>query len=195
MSLDSRYQAEWRLIYALVVAGKSAKFAERVLAKLFPEFGDRSPFEQVRDWISAGWLLSKLREAKSGTYGRLERALEQIVELDAETCSIEELEAVHGIGPKTARFFLLWTRPGVKYAALDVHVLKFLNRLGFTNLHGTPPAGKTYAKLERIFIGLAEKIGVSARELDVTVWRAYRDGDEDALFADLAPYGIKETTR
>ncbi len=192
MTLDSQYQAEWRLIYALVVAGKSSEFAERVLAKLFPEFGGRSPFEHVRDWISAGWLLEKLREAKSGTYRRLERALEEVVELDAETCSIEELEAVHGIGPKTARFFLLWTRPSVKYAALDVHVLKFLNRLGFTNLHGTPPAGKTYAKLERIFIGLAEKIGVSPRGLDILVWQAYHDGDEDALFADLASHGIKE---
>lgn len=192
---DSRWAAEWKLLYAMVVAGKAAKFADRVMVRLIDdEDPGVYPFEQIRAMILAGELDEALRRSRSGNYRKFAKGFPEVIKLDAETCSVEELESIHGIGGKTSRFFLLWTRPDVRYAALDTHVMKFLKRLGHTKAMGTPPAqGKTYKRLERIFLAIALKLKVSARDLDYSVWKSYADGAEEELFETLeADYNLKE---
>ncbi len=192
---DSRWAAEWKLLYAVIVAGKSAKFADRVMVRLIDDSDpDGYPFDQIRAMILGSDLDNRLRRARSGNYRKFAKCFPKLVKLDAETCSIEELEAIHGIGGKTSRFFLLWTRPDARYAALDTHVMKFLNRLGHTKSRQTPPAGtKTYQKLETIFLAIASRMGVSARELDYSVWLSYSQGAEEELFQNLeAEYNLKE---
>lgn len=192
---DSRWSAEWRLIYSVIVAGKSAKFTDAVMRRLIFDGKGRSyPFDQVRNRITSNSLGEWLRINRTGAYGRLEKCLPELVKLNPETCSIEELEEIHGIRFKTSRFFMLWTRPGVRYAALDTHVMKFLRRLGHTKNRATPGSSTAYQALENIFLAIAAKVELSARELDFTVWDSYAKGEEDALFEVLETYGIKESS-
>jgi len=169
---ESLWEIQARLIYAPIVAGKSAKFANDVVVKLL-QYPGEMPFEIIRNLIRRGKLLHALKTCKTGSYGRLSKCLPKLIELDAETCTIEELEAVHGIGPKTARFFLLWTRPSVRYAALDTHILKYLRSLGYDAPKSTPQNPKRYKELEEIFLKEADKQGKTARELDYEVWEKH----------------------
>lgn len=191
---DSKWSAEWKLIYSLIVAGKTAKLADNVMTRLISdENPDVYPFDQIRDQMLDGDLKPWLMLCRTGNYGKFAKAFPDIVKLDAETCSLEELEAIHGIGAKTSRFFLLWTRPGVRYAALDTHVMKFLRRLGYTTATATPVNMGIYRSLERKFLELCTKIDVEPRQLDWWVWKAYVDKTEDGLFETLKTYGIKES--
>ena len=57
-------------------------------------------------------LNAMLQSASTGNYGRISRALFNVVKagLDLRTVMPEKLERFHGIGPKTARFFVIWIR-------------------------------------------------------------------------------------
>lgn len=162
-----------RLIYSVIVAGKSAKFADAVLARLKEyRIWKESPFELFKRLIREGTIASVLRAIRSGNYGKLEKCMRELVKakkLDLMTCTPAQLERFHGIGPKTARFFIIWVRPGERYAALDVHVLRWLRAQGYDAPKATP-SGPKYAKLEAAFIAEAEKRGMSPRDLDFQIW-------------------------
>lgn len=169
----NRYELEWRMVYAPLVAGKSAHFADMKTSALLARRPGLSPLEALRAMITDGELAACLRASRTGSYGRLERCFTQLVELDPGSCSIEDLEAVHGIGPKTARFFVLWTRPGARVAALDVHILRWLASEGYDVPKATPPAGPRYAEIERWFLDEADDRNVTPRELDLEIWAMY----------------------
>lgn len=186
LSLD---ELEYRVLYSMVVAGKSAAFATAALARFFGDpAGDWSPLAFVEYLVARGQLLSRLQEARTGNYTKLALGFEQLAkaELDLRTCSAQQLEAIHGVGPKTSRFFILWTRPEAEHAALDTHVLKWLRYLGH-NAPMSTPSGEKYAELERVFIAAAKARGMTARELDSAIWDwcsagNHRDGQwPDAL--------------
>jgi thermostable 8-oxoguanine DNA glycosylase len=79
------------------------------------------------------------------------------------------LEQIYGIGPKTSRFFILWTRPNASFAALDRHILRWLREKGY-QVSKTPPTGKRYCELENIFLEEARQLNKSARQLDSEIW-------------------------
>lgn len=160
-----------RLIYSVIVAGKSAKFTDGAMERLLKGFRI-APFDEVRRLIDCHQLGKRLRDARTGNYTKLERALKELVaaNLDLTTCNVEDLEKIHGIGQKTSRFFLLWTRPGVRYAALDVHVLRWLRANGLDAPKTTPSSPAIYAFWEKKFLELCDKLKVSARDLDASIW-------------------------
>lgn len=166
-------ELERRLIYSVIVAGKSAKFADGAMDRLFclPQNG-QSYFSQIVAWIALGGLGTVLRLARTGNYGKLERCLRELVKdcPDLKTCSPWALEKIHGIGPKTSRFFILWTRPNALHAALDVHILRWLGKMGYSVPRSTPQSTKKYIEIERWFLHEAGKRGVTARELDHAIW-------------------------
>lgn len=178
--MTDEYQEKWvlqyKLIYSCIVAGKSAKFAETVMDKLFPET-NTLPFDLILTWGKHGVLLDILKEARTGNYTKLGHCLSQIIQLDPATCTIEDLEAIRGIGPKTSRFFMLWTRENAQYAALDTHVLKFLRELGY-NAPKSTPTGKKYRELEKVFLEEAARRGKTPRELDAEVWNSYSNWED-----------------
>lgn len=162
-------EMEYRLLYSMVVAGKSATFAENALKRFLG--GDPEPFAFIRELEEAGELRNRLIFSRTGNYQKLTKGFTLLAnaELDLATCTTEQLESIHGIGPKTSRFFILWTRPDAKHAALDTHVLKWLRFIG----HAAPPAtpsGEKYTKLEKIILAEADARGVTARELDAAIW-------------------------
>jgi thermostable 8-oxoguanine DNA glycosylase len=171
-----------RLIFSVIVAGKNAKFANNVIDKLFGKT-KQLPFNAVRQWIKEGSLRRRLKSARSGNYNKLVNCLPKLVELDPRTATLDELETVKGIGPKTSRFYHLWIGKNTRCAALDVHILKFLRALGYDAPKNTP-TGKKYKELEEAFLTICEQRGISPNQLDADVWLAYSSKDEKKI-ADL----------
>lgn len=166
----SAAELEYHLITAMLLAGKSATFVEGVNGRLY---GKRTvtAFEWFRKARKKGGIEAALRKARSGNYTKLANGIDQVIDagLDLEKCGPAELQQIHGIGPKTARFFIIWTRPGADFAALDTHVLKWLRFIG----HGAPastPGGAEYLKWQAVFLSEAKARKMSARELDSAIW-------------------------
>jgi thermostable 8-oxoguanine DNA glycosylase len=174
MTQERQWQVEASLLYSLIVAGKSAKFADAKTALLLAYcLKNEMPFEMLRRKSFDHTLNEALRTIKAGNYTKLTKAFEEIAwkELYLETCTPQQLEEIHGIGPKTSRFFIMWIRPNEKYAALDVHVLRWLRSIGVKAPKSTPN-GKKYAELEQIFLTEAAKRSKTPRELDLEIWEA-----------------------
>lgn len=167
------WELQARLIYAVLVAGKTALFAESKLASLMQDHVEELPFGVIGSHVRIGDLDTWLRLNRTGSYGRLVKCFPSLIELDPRECTIPQLEDVHGVGPKTARFFVLWTRPGAVCAALDTHVLKWLRSLGYDAPKSTPQAGPRYQELEQAFLKEASKRGKTPREMDYEVWDSY----------------------
>lgn len=175
----TRAQLEWRLVYALIVAGKSAKFANAAVARLqrvIPRGCLRIPIHFLGSGENPGAFL---RAAKTGNYGKLERALRALREagLDLSTAAPAELERIPGIGPKTSRFFVCWTRPDAEHAVLDRHVLRWMAERGHPAPNTTPVSGRAYEALERLYLAEAAAAGKTPRELDLEIWRTAATAD------------------
>ena len=153
MGLD----AERKLVYALLVAGKTYKFAQSKLAALENELvrcghlrDGASFFDGIRNALQTNSIDTILREVRTGNYRKLCRALAGILELDLATCGAEELEQVYGVGPKTARFWLMWARDE-DHVALDVHILRWLRERGYPDIpQQTPQSAAVYARIAEI---------------------------------------------
>jgi endonuclease III len=166
-----------RIIYCAIVAGKSAKVADESTERLWklleldPE-GGRTPFSAIRCLGSAEALEGLLRQAKTGNYRRLAQCFWRLSQsdIDLTSCSPEALEEFPGIGRKTSRFFILWTRPGADYAALDTHILQWMKREGYEVTNRTPKTAGSYYRLERAFVAEARRRGMTPRELDWEIW-------------------------
>lgn len=168
-----------RLIFSVIVAGKTAVFARNVIDKLFSKY-KKLPFDIIDQWIKEDKLEQKLREARSGNYGKLVRCLPLLIKLNPKSVTLEELELIPGIGPKTSRFYHLWIGKNTRCAALDTHVLKFLKDLGYKSTKSTP-TGKKYRELEEAFLNECEKRGLSPNQLDADVWVAYSSKDKSKI--------------
>ena len=124
------YEKQYFLIFSIIVAGRNAKMAvEKTWRLLEFTWGEETPFDLIKHYIDNKTLTQKLKSLKIGQYTRIEKALRDIINLNVETCTLDDLLACHGVGNKTARFFLLNTRKDAEYAVLDTHVLKWLNNL------------------------------------------------------------------
>ena len=164
-----------KLIYALIVAGKSARFAdEKTRALLEHRHPGELPFDMLGRLNVAMKLWDTLHEVRTGNYRKLEKAFQYLdnSDLDLVTCTPQQLEFIPGVGPKTSRFFILWTRPDAECAALDVHILRWLRSLGYLAPFTTPQNGETYRHWERVFLKEAQDRGMKPSKLDAQVWEA-----------------------
>jgi len=177
MTKEQRWEIEWKLLYSVIVAGKSAKFAENATDKFLCNMirGKEGPFDYLKAVVKLEILDIILKLARTGSYTRIKKCFEGIIELNPVTCTVEALEAIHGIGPKTARFFVMWTREDQNYAALDTHILKWMKYLGY-NVPKSTPSGKKYALIEKQFLAEAEKRSIGARDLDAMIWEYCSNG-------------------
>lgn len=174
-TISGKEDREWFVLFSICVAGKSAK---QTREKLNQYLSPGSPFLSVQWDIDSGMLDTSLRAYKFGQYKRIEKAFREVVKLDVmKDLTVEKLEAIPGIGPKTARFIVLYTDPEADCVPLDTHILKYLaKKCEGTPLKipkSTPPAGKIYNALEELFRGFARQEGKSVRQLDTEVWQSY----------------------
>lgn len=161
------------LVFCCCVPGKNAittsRCVEKLRLELIKNFGELSFFELLRQ---AEDLPNLIKSAGIGCYNHRAVTLSQLSHsnLDLRTCNVEDLEKIKGIGKKTSRFFLLYTRRNVRVACLDVHILRFLKDAGYDVPKNTP-TGKKYDKIERIFLELAKDRSIP--EFDLDIWKRY----------------------
>jgi len=155
---------EW-LLFCVVVAGKTAT-QQALKLEQFLNFGTGTPFEKIRNCPN---LRERLEESKLGQYTRIEHVFSQIVLLDVTKVTIAQLETIKGIGPKTARFFFLYSFPNQNIAVLDTHILSWLREQGYVAPKTTPDL-KKYILLEQIFLEEAQKRNLTPAELDIQIW-------------------------
>jgi thermostable 8-oxoguanine DNA glycosylase len=169
---DAELQAFW--IFGCVVAGKNSDYAARVMSRLLSKC-NTTPFEYLRELGEIG-IRNALVASKSGNYTRITRFIMESMDLDLRTATLDQLLAVHGIGNKTARFFLLHTRPNIEVAVLDVHILKYMKEKGCTLAPTqTPTSSKLYAELEKAFLYHAKLDFpcMSIADIDLLLWMRY----------------------
>lgn len=181
---------EQALIYSCIVAGKSAKFADAVMARMLADV-KHSQFDTLIEflrWAHADCAMDYyVKHWRTGNYGKLSRCFSEIAlalspyapdfqsknpkRLNLRTCTVADLEAIHGIGPKTSRMLMGFTRPRERHAILDVHILRWLRANGHPDApKSTPSPGKIYDYWQVIFIAIADRLHMTPRELDREIW-------------------------
>jgi thermostable 8-oxoguanine DNA glycosylase len=166
-------------IFAVCVAGKKA---QQTADKVNNHFRDTqtptkqlTPFETIKSLVNIKVFGAYLQMAKMGQYRRIYRALADLAEsdIDLKTCSVEDLEAIHGIGPKTSRFIIMHSRPNQRLATLDTHILRWMRDQGINTPKATPQSKKLYKELEDKFLTLCDKRAILPSQLDLKIWKQY----------------------
>lgn len=174
----TRAELEWFVLFSIAVAGKSAKQTEQKLIGFlnWNRFGEESPFIVVQGLSNQGQLRKALELFRFGQYTRIAKAWAKAVTLDVyNDLTVEKLETIPGIGPKTARFIVLYTNPEAECVPLDTHILKYLAKRHpeVKVPKSTPSAGPKYKMLEALFQADAKKQKKTVRQLDTEVWQSY----------------------
>ncbi len=178
-----QYQLEEELIFWVFAAGHNAKSTARGVEELMLAVEWQMKQERRRPFINLAGVLAdygrpRLLEILSkcglGCWQRKCRTLEELTDsaMDLHTCPVEDLEAIYGIGPKTARGFILHTRPNTRYACIDTHVLKFLREKGL-DVPKSTPTGRQYRRLEEAFLRFSDEAGKNPAEFDLEIWNRY----------------------
>ena len=171
----STAELEELLLFSIFAANKPAKLTatkpEWFLTQYHCELRRGSPFRKLRSLIVGAKLEAQLKWARLSPYTKNLAACRQLARLDKSLgeISLNELLQVHGVGDKTARMFLLYSREDQPYAVLDTYVLSWLKRQG----HEVPPhhpTGNVYRRLEIAFLDEADKLEMTALELDRAIW-------------------------
>ena len=180
-------------IYCIIVAGKPADWASRVVTKFLGQRGKLTPFEYI-ETMGHG-LHNTLVANRVGQYTRIEAALMQSLKLNLDSCTVNDLTSIHGIGPKTARFFLLHSRKDVEVAVLDTHVLKWLKQWFDVKVPKATPSGDRYLELERVALCFmkSEFPGMSIADADLLIWSMMSNRlSHDEVFDMTYPFESRE---
>lgn len=118
------------------------------------------------------------RQTKLGKYTTLDRFFQKYLKErpDLYTVPLDELLSYPGIGPKTARFFILHSRPDVRVAVLDTHILKYLRELKVIPVK-TALSNSNYRTTEKVFLHMYDRYaepGQSVADFDLELWKHYR---------------------
>jgi endonuclease III len=194
-----KYQLQEMLIFWVLVAGKTAKTTVKYLQLLLDklhiqyEMNEFHPFDVIRMYDEdnpGGGLEKLLKDSGFGCQKTKAKGLRQLIRsgMNLRTCSVEDLEKIYGIGPKTARCFVMHTRENARHAGIDTHLLKWLKSLGIKVPKSTP-TGRTYAHLECVFLVLADRLSMTPAALDLAVWNAYSSGNEYKVDIEI-PKGV-----
>jgi len=168
------------LLKSIAVAGHNATSTTKAVNRFLTTGSEKwgigyYPFEIILEYAEKGGLEQALQTAGVGCYTRVARAYTDVANagMNLRTCSFEDLEAIYGIGPKTARMFVLYTRSDVRCAVLDVHVLRYLKDCGY-EVPAATPTGRKYAVLEAAFLEQFDKSEFpTIRDFDFHIWEQY----------------------
>lgn len=174
-------QLQELILFWVCAAGKNGVTAAKCLDNLLQSWREvmddkfAIPFDVINYILQNGDLACEMKRFGIGCYNNKSKTFKYLVysNLDLKSCGVEDLESIPGIGPKTARCFLIHSRKNQNYAGLDTHILKFLRDKGY-DVPKSTPSGKRYAYLEEVFLNLAADSGVSVAEFDLKIWNEYR---------------------
>ena len=166
----NQYQKESFLLYCICAAGKTASIQATKLNSFLE--GITKPFSYIKDLVKSQELYTYLVKSKLGQYKRIEKSFKNVLDFDLDCVTVDELVRVKGIGPKTARFFVMHSRRDQKVATLDVHILKWLREQGVERVPSQTPQNEVaYKRLEEKFLKLAKGLGKDPAELDLEIWK------------------------
>ena len=178
-------QLEEVLLFWICAAGKNGRTAARCLDSLMKDiYGyEVGPFKAISDYVDMFFaypqdilpLYLKLKEHGIGCYRNKARTMLELsyCNINLCTCTTDDLEALYGIGFKTARCFILHSRKDARVAGLDTHMLKHLRDLGYDAPLSTPSSKKQYLTFEKIVLSLSDTAGMSPADYDLMVWNKY----------------------
>ena len=168
---DVELQTFW--LFCVLVAGKNSDTTAKLVKKLLANRGDMTPFEFIRS-LKLVELHNYLVAHRVGQYDRIRKALFFSAKLDLRTCTRDDLLEIHGVGPKTARFFLLHTREFCDEVVLDTHILRWMReKCGIKNApKNTPQNPEKYAQFAGLCKYLIEQHfpGLSLAQADLMIW-------------------------
>lgn len=167
------------LLFCIMVAGHNSMTTKAALERLmdetvcFVQYGNLI-FSELNK-LDDDTLVEVLTDARTGKYCLLSKAIRYVGKhysyVPLDSLSIGELVEIPGVGPKTARFFVLHSRPNARVAVLDVHVLRWLKEQGYLYVRTqTPQAESTYKRIEGYFLEEADKRGLEPYKLDTLIW-------------------------
>ena len=147
------------------------------------------PFSILRKLYDEGLLMHFLQLHKLGQYTRIYNCIQEITHPATgitilSDVSVDALVSYSGIGPKTARFFVVHSRPNQKYAILDTHILNMISRYlskesgrissPFRELvpKSTPQNETEYKFWELVYLGICSKQDKDPAEVDLATWLA-----------------------
>jgi len=168
-------QAFW--LFCMFVAGKNSDWASKCLKKVIDTAdtyksthgGIFNHFKSIGETGVHNMLVAN----RVGQYTRLTKGIMQSLDLDLRNCSLQDLLNIHGVGNKTARFFLLHTRDRCDYAVLDTHILSWMRDHGVEDApKSTPTNLKVYAELENRYriLSRLHYPHLSNAQIDLLIW-------------------------
>lgn len=181
------HELEEFLLFTILVAGKTAYIQANKLQDFLNKGNELSndnslkPFDTISFLYINNLLNDLIHQCKLGQYTKLKNAFTYLChnQIDLFNCSVDDLEKIPGVGPKTSRFFLLHSRK-IDVAVLDVHILKYLQTLDSTTPKTTPSNKLKYAKYEKLFLDQSRKLNKTPAELDLEIWKIYAKKDKNA---------------
>jgi len=161
-------------LFCVVIAGKTSTIQAKKLEEFLEPawFKKMTPFEYIDYLVEKNLLREMVCDAKLGQYNRLTNIFKQCTMLNLETVTLDELESIPGIGPKTSRCFMLHSRRRQKIAVLDTHILSWLrdNTDDVTIPTSTPQSPSRYKMIEGLFLSEAKKRRISPAKFDLRIW-------------------------
>lgn len=185
----TQIELEEFILFCILVAGKRASHIAKALHKILDAYApsvvfmtpngpkkniiNDSPFGIFRKILSTyGNLNYILKQYGIGCYNIKSRSLSELVysDIDLYNCEIEDLLQIYGIGPKTANFFILHSRPNVRCAVLDTHILSWLRSQGCPVPDHTPGNYTQYNRIAEMFL-VRVPYNKTVAEFDLEIWR------------------------
>jgi thermostable 8-oxoguanine DNA glycosylase len=130
-----------------------------------------SPFAKLALLYNTGRLEQALGDLQITPFRRMFEAIPQIVHVDVETCTVELLQCIKHIGPKTARMFMIYGRGATDLVILDEHIMLWLWNHGYA-IPASSPKNTVYKQLEAAFQQAAASFGVAPLKLDEMILTA-----------------------
>jgi len=180
-------ELEENILFWVCAAGKNAITSAKGLESLLNTmerhlcYRSRAPFACIREYSSM-WdkraFPELLKSHGIGCYNNKSKTMTELAysHIDLRNCTVGDLECIKGIGPKTARCFLIHSRTDAKHAGLDTHILKFLTDMGYI-VPASTPTGKKYRQIEELFLKIADASGVGVSAFDLLIWNIYSGKD------------------
>lgn len=185
----SRAELEEFMVFSICVAGKTAKQTVKAVERLKNRLILSARFSFLREiWLygynnGSNKLSMLLKECGIGKYDHTRNGSTTNIllsvshdvingNLNLRTCTVEQLESYAGIGMKTARFFILHSRPAQRLCCPDVHILRWGREQGLPLPKSAPKKGSKKAKeVEELILTRAEKLGYTDfAKFDLGVW-------------------------
>ena len=173
------------LLWATCTPGKSS-------AEITPKFNALAVEHNLNKLVTEPIqnIVSALKQFKIGQYTRISRAWDiigkcligdQKIMSDKflSFCHRDELLPIKGVGMKTASFYCLSNHKWADVAALDTHILKWLQKEfpKYPVPKDTPTNRHEYRQLEAMFVGCATIFDMTAAELDLEIWKEYSNNN------------------